>query len=99
MGSANMMTHKPRMSVKYDRPVDVLHIVVGEPLAYEGDGRPGGIELDYSIDEGVPCGAKVIGLKKYGWPNRLGELAEILSKHLSIDPSILTRDIARHMER
>ena len=97
MGSAKMMPHE-HVSVKYDRPVDVLHIVVGEPLAYEGDGRPGGIELDYSLDKGIPCGAKVIGLKKYGWPSRLRELAEILSKHLSVDPAILTRDIARHTE-
>lgn len=92
------MIYKPRVSINYDQPVDVLHIVVGEPLAYEGDGRPGGIELDYSLDEGTPCGAKVIGLKKYGWPSRLRELAEILSKHLSVDPAILTRDIARHTE-
>jgi hypothetical protein len=98
MGSIKMMIHKPRVSINYDQPVDVLHIVVGEPLAYEGDGRPGGIELDYSLDEGIPCGAKVIGLKKYGWPSRLKELAEILSKHLSIDPAILTSDIARHTE-
>jgi hypothetical protein len=81
------------LNVVYDRPVDVLHIVVGEPLAYEGDGLSGGIELDYSIDNGIPCGAKVIGFKKYGWPSRLRELAEFLSKHLSVDPAILTRDI------
>jgi hypothetical protein len=98
MGSTQMMIRKPRVSVKYDRPVDVLHIVVGKPLAYEGDGRPGGIELDYSLDEGTPCGAKVIGLKKYGWTSRLNELALILSEHLSIDPAVLTRDIARHTE-
>ena len=91
-----MLTHKLHLSVTYDRPVDVLHIVLGEPLAYEGDGRPGGIELDYSLDEGMPCGAKVIGLKKYGWSSRIKELAEILSEHLSVDSAILIRDIAMH---
>jgi hypothetical protein len=94
MDSAKMTSH-PRVHIKYDQPVDVLHIVLGEPSAYEGDGLPGGIELDFSIDDGAPCGAKVIGLKKYGWSARLDDLAALLSKHLSLEPSMLAHLIER----
>ena len=74
----------PKLRVKYDRTVDVLHIHVGAPVASEGDGRQGGIELDYSVENGRPCGAKVIGFTRYGWSNNLGELARIVGNHLSI---------------
>ena len=39
-----------RLALTYDRPVDVLHLTVGPPQAYEGDGFAVGVEIDYSIE-------------------------------------------------
>jgi hypothetical protein len=80
---------------RYDRPVDVLHIVLGEALPYEGEGRPLGIELDYALDTDTPSGAKVIGFKKYGWLRRVDKLAEIIADHLAINRRTLAAAI-RH---
>lgn len=79
-------TVKPTaLRVAYDRPVDVLHVAVGAAEAYEGEGRPKGVELDYSIDSGRPCGAKVIGFKRNGWTDKVSVLADELSKHLAVE--------------
>lgn len=79
----------PNVTVVYDRPVDVLHVSLGELVAYEGDGLIDGIELDYALDGGLPCGAKVIGLHKNGWGDRIRDLADILAQHLGVDSSEL----------
>jgi hypothetical protein len=74
--------HSKSVAVKYDRPVDVLHLTLGDPQSYEGDGYPGGVEIDYSIDTGEPCGAKVIGFRRNGWDRRVRELATLIASHL-----------------
>jgi hypothetical protein len=76
------MMNKNFVAAKYDRPVDVLHLVIGEPQSYEGDGAAGGIEIDYSIETGEPCGAKVIGFKRNGWNRRVAELVKVIALHL-----------------
>ena len=89
---------RPDLTICYDRPVDVLHIVLGEALPYEGDGRPLGIELDYALDTDTPVGAKVIGFKRYGWSRRVDDLAEIIADHLAIDWRDLA-DAIRHQTK
>lgn len=83
------------LRVVYDRPVDVLHVILGEPVAYEGLGVAGGIELDYSLEDDTPSGAKVLGFKRNGWSKRLDELAAVLGKHLSVDRIELVEAIKR----
>lgn len=76
-----MLNNQPIAAI-YDRPVDVLHVTVGRPQAYEGDGFPYGVEIDYSVETGQPCGAKVIGFQRNGWHERMPELAHFMAKHL-----------------
>lgn len=68
----------------YDRPVDVLILTKGDPVPSEGEGLPDGVELDFSMDDGTPSGAKVIGFYKNHWEDRESSLAKILAEHLSI---------------
>ena len=70
----------------YDRSVDVLYIGRGERVSAEGEGLPGGVELDYTLADGTPCGATVIGYRRNGWPDRLAELTRIVAGHLSVGP-------------
>jgi hypothetical protein len=74
------------VTADYDRHSDVLYIARGERVPAEGEGLPGGVELDYALADGSPCGATVIGFRRNGWPGRLGVLARIVGRHLSIDP-------------
>ena len=77
--------NRHHIEASYDRPVDVLHLVMGNPQAYEGDGLPFGVEIDYSIKTGAPCGAKVIGFERNGWRNKIPELANLIASHLSVE--------------
>ena len=77
--------HQMMLKADYDRAVDVLYIILGEPVAVEGDGLPGGVELDFALDSGAPVGVTVIGFLRNHWSEAASELAEIVSKHLSVD--------------
>lgn len=58
----------------------------GERVPAEGEGSSGGVELDYTLADGLPCGATVIGYRRNGWSERVEELAGIAGKHLAINP-------------
>lgn len=73
------------VTADYDRHADVLYIARGRRVPAEGEGLPGGVELDFALADGSPCGATVIGFWRNGWSERLDELASIIGKHLSID--------------
>ena len=88
----------PAIRVVYDRAADVLHVVAGEPMPYEGDGLPRGIELDYTLDSGKPVGAKVIGFERYGWRIDTKELATIIAHHLRISPRTVREAIQNSIE-
>jgi hypothetical protein len=72
------------LRTSYDRISDVLYIWLGEPVPSEGDGVPNGIELDYALIDGKPCGATIIGFHQYEWPNHLEELGAIVGRHLGV---------------
>jgi hypothetical protein len=74
------------VAADYDRNADVLYIARGERIPAEGEGLPGGVELDYALADGSPCAATVIGFRRNGWPERVDELAGIVGRHLSIGP-------------
>lgn len=71
----------------YDRSSDVLYITLGPIRPVEGDGLPGGVELDYTLEDGTACGVTVIGFQRNGWQGREGELARIVGAHLGRDAS------------
>lgn len=73
-----------QLKATYDRTSDILYLSLGDPAPVEGDGLPRGVELDFSMDEGKPCGLTVIGFRKNGWPSSVSELATIVSSHLSV---------------
>jgi hypothetical protein len=85
--TANLSVKPPPLRVDYDRPADVLYIAVGRPVPSEGEGVAPGLQLDYALADGSPCGATVIGYNTYGWPGRVDELARLVGAHLQLQPS------------
>ena len=84
-----------RFSADYDRSVDVLYLFLGEPQPVEGDGLPGGMELDYSLKSGALCGITVIGYAKNLWNEKFPELVAIVSERLDVDPVNASQEIER----
>jgi hypothetical protein len=76
-----------KITAIYDSPVDVMHLTVGAGQPYEGDGLPEGIEIDYSIETGAPCGAKIIGFDRYGWNRNVKRLASVIAAKLDVKRS------------
>lgn len=72
------------IAADYDRNADVLYVARGERVPAEGEGLPGGVELDYALTDGSPCAATIIGFRRNGWPERVEELAGIIGRHLSV---------------
>jgi hypothetical protein len=68
----------------YDRTVDVLYLTLGGRKSVEGTGLPGGVELDYALESGEPCGVTVIGYARNGWADRACDLADVAARHLSV---------------
>ena len=85
------------LRVSYDRAVDVLHLAAGEPSAVEGEGLACGVELDFSVDDGRPCGVTVLGYHRHGWSERLADLATIVGRHLSLSPGDVAGAIRQHL--
>ena len=81
------MTARRGLRADYDRSVDVLYFFTGKSVPIEGDGLPGGVEIDYSIASGEVCGVTVVGYVRNQWPDKLNELATIIAKYLAIDPA------------
>lgn len=77
----------------YDRGVDVLYIFLGSIMPVEGDGLPRGVELDWALDDGRPCGVTVVGFEKNGWPENTDELAHIAAAHLSLPDFLVAQTI------
>jgi hypothetical protein len=82
-----------RITAVYDFPVDVMHLTVGVGQAYEGDGLPDGIEIDYSLETGAPCGAKIIGFDRYGWDRDVKRLASVIAAKLEVKRSEILKAI------
>ena len=78
------------IQASYDSPVDVLHLV-RDFVPYEGDGLPGGVELDFSLTDGAPCGVKIIGFHRNGWDRNAAQLAKIVGGHLREDENAISR--------
>jgi hypothetical protein len=83
------------LTADYDLAADVLYLMRGSLRPVEGTGLAGGVELDYALEDGSPCGVTVIGFRRNGWHERLDELAEIASGHLVESKCKLARAIRR----
>jgi hypothetical protein len=86
---------QPDVTADYDRTADVLYLMRGSLRPVEGTGLAGGVELDYALEDGSPCGVTVIGFRRNGWHERPEELAEIASDHLAESKGKLTKTIKR----
>lgn len=87
--------YESELRVVYDRPVDVLVVMLGKLGPSEGEGHPRGIELDYSLSNGEPCAVKVIGFHRNCWSRNIENLALLIATHLSVDPVDITSAIER----
>lgn len=88
---------KSELTVGYDPAVDVLYVTLYEAPC-DGEGIPGGLELDYSALDGRPCGITVFGYNRNGWNESLKGLIEIGSKHLDVDATVLAQRIISAVE-
>lgn len=92
---APVMTEKPQSPIRadYDLRADVLYVTLGPPIECEGDGLDKGIELDYSVSDGKPCGTTVIGFRRNGWQRNMPELARVISQHVHIPEPVISAAI------
>lgn len=76
---------RPPLTVDYDPHADVLYVALGYPAADEGEDRPRGVVLRYSVKDNVPTGATIIGFVRNRWDRHIDELSEIVGVHLGVD--------------
>ncbi len=74
-----------KVSVDYDRDVDVLYVAIGKPCRAEGEDGPGGVVYRYAMDDNAPCGVTIVGFRRNGWPEKLGELAKLVADQLGAE--------------
>jgi hypothetical protein len=75
-----------KVSVDYDRDVDVLYVAIGKPRPAEGEDRPRGVVYRYAMDDDAPCGVTIVGFRRNGWHEKLGELARFVAAQLGAEP-------------
>lgn len=71
------------IAANYDLPLDVLHIAVGKSRPYEENGHALGVVINFDLQSGAACEAKLNGFKRNGWDNDLSSLARFLALLLS----------------
>lgn len=71
--------------VDYDCASDVLYVSLGNPIPDEGEDRPRGIVLRFSIKDNSPSGVTVIGFRRNKWDKNILDLSELIGRHLTID--------------
>jgi hypothetical protein len=89
---------RSKVAARYDRGVDVLYVTLGDAVACEGDGRAGGIELDFAIEGGTPCGLTVIGFRRNGWSDNLDRLIGLAADHLNVPIETVKEAIGRALK-
>jgi hypothetical protein len=76
-----------RLNADFDRSADVLYLALGKPRPDEGEDREGGVVLRFGVPDDRPSGVTIIGYVQSGWSENIGDLAEIVSRHLSVRPA------------
>lgn len=88
----------PRLTVSYDRRADVLYVALGRPVPDEGEDRPKGLILRYTIDRGFPSGVTVVGYHKNHWSSDILGLSETVAHHLGLNPMGVQRDLEQALK-
>jgi hypothetical protein len=83
------------LSLDYDGEADVLYAHVGAPVPSEGEDRPRGIVLRFSMKDDAPTGVTVLAFRRNNWHKDLKKLSEIISDHLAIDVMGVRDDLQR----
>ena len=93
--------HSPKqLLADYDREADVLYFTSGPSVPGYGDEGPGDVILRYSLADGAPIGATVIGFAECGWGGRTDVLARVVSKHLGVsDEAVVSALKALELQR
>ena len=91
----HLRIRQPDVTADYDGAADVLYLMRGSLRPVEGIGLADGVELDYSLEDGSPCGLTVVGFRRNGWHERPNELAELASGHLAESKGKLAKTIKR----
>lgn len=86
------MSHK--YVLKYDTHADVLYVAVGEFVPADTDEDERGLLLRFALSDGHPCGVTVLDFKGDHWPDRIGELSEVMASHLHVPAPELQRELA-----
>jgi hypothetical protein len=76
--------NRPAIEVDYDRHSDVLYLSLGSPRPDEGEDKAHGVVLRYSIEDGTPSGATVIGYRRYRWNEAVQDLSASIANHLAV---------------
>jgi len=74
-----------KLSVDYDRDGDVLYVAIGKPRPAEGEDRHGGVVYRYAMDDNAPCGVTIVGFRRNGWHEKLGDLAKVVADQLGAE--------------
>ncbi len=82
------------VSADYDRQADVMYLRFGDEQPGFGDDGDDDIILRFADADGAPTGATIIGYAELGWPDRKDRLSEIVSRHLGVRPSEVSKALA-----
>jgi hypothetical protein len=80
------LTKYKRLAIEadYDRHADVLYISLGKPRPDEGEDKPHGVVFRFSIEDGAPSGATVVGYRRNEWDKAVQNLSATIANHLSV---------------
>ncbi|MFO1247006.1 MAG: DUF2283 domain-containing protein [Alphaproteobacteria bacterium] len=92
-GLTHFLVRRPQLQADYDRDSDVLYLTLGSPRPGEGEQKPKGVVLRYSMDTEIPIGVTVIGVRSNGWTTHVSELASIVASHVDVVPAVAERTI------
>ena len=87
------------VQVDFDDASDVVYVSSGDPVPDEGEDRPNGVVLHYSLRDNAPSGVTVIGLVRNGWGRHLAKLSEIIGQHLNVYPAAVSDAIEKIANR
>ena len=86
--------HAPSIRANYDRDADVMYVTFGDYQPGFGDDGDDDVILRFADADGAPSGATIIGYAELGWPDRKDRLSEIVSRHLGVRPSEVSKALA-----
>jgi len=87
------------LRVDFDDASDVVYVSSSAPVPDEGEQRPNGVVLRYSLRDNAPSGITVVGFAHNGWDQHLATLSEIIGQHLNVDPGAVLTAMMREVKK